>query len=167
LFAVAQQLRMFLATALTGVVLAAAFDWHRAWRAALRPRGWRGHVLDLAFVPVGACIVAGGLLAANWGDLRAYAFAGLALGAWAYARLASPVLLAVDVAVVRATLAAGHALLRLLTWPYRVGRRAAGGAGRVGRGVLGRARRMGAGVRSLARRAGSWLPRPPKPPPPG
>jgi spore cortex biosynthesis protein YabQ len=158
LFAVSDQLRMFLATVLTGVILAAAFDWHRAWRAVLRPRGWRGHLLDACFVPVGACIVAGGLLAANWGDLRAYALGGLALGAWAYARLASPVVQPVEQASIRGTLAAGRAAVRLALWPYRLGRRTAGGLRRAGLGAAGAARR-------LAGWAKSRLPRRPTPPP--
>ncbi len=132
---------MFLATALTGVILAGAFDWHRAWRAVLRPRGWGGHALDLVFVPVGAVIVAGGLLAANWGDLRAYAFGGLILGAWAYVRLASPVLLPVERATAGWTLAAGRAAWRAALWPVRLGRASASRAGRLARGAEATARR--------------------------
>ena len=160
MFAVSDQVRMFLATVLTGVILAAAFDWHRAWRAALRPRGWGAHALDFAFVPLGALIVAGGLLAANWGDLRAYAFAGLALGAWAYARLASPILLPVEVGAARHTLAAGRAMVRLALWPYRLGRRAGAGAMRLGHRAAGLSRRVAGKLPKLPR----WPSRPTPPP---
>jgi spore cortex biosynthesis protein YabQ len=138
LFAVTTQAGMFLATALTGVVLAAAFDWLRVWRAVLRPRGAWAHLLDAAFLPVGALVVAGGLLLANWGELRAYALAGIALGAWAWARLGSPLVLPLERAVAAGLLAAGRGLARAVTWPAR------------------RAWRL---VRRLARR------RPPAPPP--
>ncbi len=178
MYTVADQIRMFLATALTGVILAAAFDWHRAWRAVLRPRGWYGHALDLAFVPFGASIVAGGLLAANWGDLRAYAFCGLVLGAWAYVRLASPVLLPVERATAGWTLAAGRAAWHAVLWPVRAGQVAVTGAERLAQGAGASARRAAGWAGRQGPRLAEqvrarrprfprrpWRRRPPTPPP--
>lgn len=118
-------LAMFAITVLTGAILGAAFDWHRAWCATLRLHGWAAHAWDAAFVPIAAVIVGIGILAATWGELRAFTFLGLGVGAWIYARLASPVLLPLATGITRGTWAAATACARAATWPWRLGSKAA------------------------------------------
>ena len=110
---------VFVLAALTGVALGLAFDGYRGIRRVLRPPRTLGHLLDFVVVLLLLPVAAAGLLAANWGQVRAYPVAGLLLGGAAYLGLGSPVILPVWTATLRGMLRGGAATLALASWPIR------------------------------------------------
>ena len=109
----------FAVAALTGVALGLMLDGYRALRRALRPARLLGHFLDVALVAGAVPVLAGGMLAANWGELRVYPVLALALGGALYLALASPVLLPVAVWGIRVVVRAVVAVVRAVTAPFR------------------------------------------------
>ncbi len=83
------QVDTFFITVATGMFLGLVFDFYRVLRAFYRPRWLLTALADLAYwlFATGAVFLA--LLYGNWGELRLYAFIGLALGAFGYHRLLS------------------------------------------------------------------------------
>ena len=83
------QIETFVITVATGMFLGLAFDFYRVLRALYRPRWLLTALADLCYwlFATGAVFLA--LLFGNWGELRLYAFIGLALGALGYYRLLS------------------------------------------------------------------------------
>jgi len=96
----AQIYRLLVMTA-AGMGMGFGFDVFRAWRGVARPRGWAVHLSDLVFFCFTSVFLAVALVYGNWGELRLYVGAGLALGAVMYFRLGSPLLLAVLVRLFR------------------------------------------------------------------
>lgn len=85
----------FVVAALTGVAAGLMADAHRALSRAVRLPRYGRHALDVLLVCTLTPLVAVGLLAANWGQLRAYPLAALLAGFGLYLLLGSPFLLPV------------------------------------------------------------------------
>lgn len=102
----------FAVGALTGVALGLLLDAYRAVCRAFRPARLAHHVLDVGLVAAALPVVAGGMLAANWGALRVYPLLAFALGATLYLTLASPLLLP----------AAVWTITRVARWSVAIGR---------------------------------------------
>ncbi|HWQ62635.1 MAG TPA: spore cortex biosynthesis protein YabQ [Negativicutes bacterium] len=83
------QVETFVITVATGVFLGLAFDFYRVLRALYRPRWLLTALADLVYWLFATGVVFLALLYGNWGELRLYAFIGLALGALGYYRLLS------------------------------------------------------------------------------
>lgn len=109
----------FVVAALTGVVCGLMLDAYRGLRRVAAPPAWLGHALDALFVAAVLPVVAAGMLGANWGELRVYPLAGLALGLALYLALGSPVLLPAGTATLRVAVRAVAAAVAALTWPVR------------------------------------------------
>jgi spore cortex biosynthesis protein YabQ len=134
------QVYAFLVMVLTGVAVGVCFDLYRSVRGVVRPRRPVARDLgDLAFSLVAFLLVAAGLFLSNWGELRLYAFAGLAAGAALYFELASETVLAVARGVLilagRGLRRGGRLAFRAATWPWRTAQRLAAS-------VLRRTRRL-------------------------
>jgi len=110
---------VFVVAALTGVTLGLCLDAYRALRVLLRPPRWLGHVLDGLFVAGALPVVAIGLLAANWGEVRAYPLAGLLLGGALYLVCGSPVVLPAATGTLRIGLRVLRAVVAGVSWPVR------------------------------------------------
>lgn len=134
------QLYVFALMLLTGMALGLIFDIYRVLRGLIRLRGLVGDVGDLLVWLLVAPLILVGVLLASWGELRAYIFIGLALGAGLYFFLAG--------AFVRWTLRYLLALGgRALRWGIRLVKRLLSPpAARLHRA----ARRVGMGVKALA-----------------
>lgn len=83
------QIGTFVITVVTGMLLGLAFDFYRVLRALFRPHWLLTSLADLAYWLFATGVVFLALLLGNWGELRLYAFIGLALGALGYYRLLS------------------------------------------------------------------------------
>ncbi len=83
------QVETFVITVATGALLALVFDFYRVLRALYRPHWLLTAAADLAFWLLATGVVFAALLVGNWGELRLYAFIGLAAGAFGYYRLLS------------------------------------------------------------------------------
>jgi hypothetical protein len=137
---------------LTGCVAGIGVDLHRGLLGALRPRRpWRDLADGLCAASAGA-LLAAGMLAATWGELRLYALLAIAAGLSAYFALASPLLL--------------PATVRSVAVGRRVVRRVARAATRVGAGAARRATRAVHRVRAALRGAFALRRSPPPAPPP-
>lgn len=117
---VGDDLYAFSVMILAGVGLGFSFDLYRALHLPpRRTRGIRrlGHfLLDVAYGLTAGLWLAAWVVVANWGQLRWYILAGVALGAWTYMYLGSPLVRQ----VMRATGKAAGRLVRLLR-PRRPG----------------------------------------------
>lgn len=112
----------FVTAALLGVVLGLFADAYRGLRRSVGPGAVAGAILDVAFVLAMMPVVAGGLLLANWGEMRAYPLLGLGGGLAAYFLLASPIVLPASTWSFH-TLATGvRAVGRTALWPVRAAR---------------------------------------------
>ncbi len=83
------QVETFVITVVTGMFLGLVFDFYRVLRALYRPHRLLTALADLAYWLLATGLVFLALLFGNWGELRLYAFIGLALGALGYYRLLS------------------------------------------------------------------------------
>lgn len=84
-----QQFLTFAVMVATGAIVGLIFDFYRIIHKLTRPRQFVTHVTDLLFWLAAAVIIFCALLIANWAELRAYVFIGLAGGAFLYFRLLS------------------------------------------------------------------------------
>jgi|GEM_PF-3844398 len=109
----------FVVAALTGVAVGMVTDAYRALAQALRPPRPARHALDVLFVVVLTPIVAAGLLASNWGALRVYPLAALALGFGLYLALGSPLVLPFLCWLAAGVVGALTGLGRLAAWPVK------------------------------------------------
>ncbi len=83
------QIETFVITVATGIFLGVAFDFYRVLRGLYRPHWLLTALADLGYWLFATGVVFLALLFGNWGELRLYAFIGLALGAFGYFRLLS------------------------------------------------------------------------------
>jgi spore cortex biosynthesis protein YabQ len=83
------QIGTFVITVATGVFLGLVFDFYRVLRALFRLRRLWTALADLVYWLFATVAFFLALLLGNWGELRLYAFIGLAFGAFAYFRLLS------------------------------------------------------------------------------
>jgi spore cortex biosynthesis protein YabQ len=104
----------FAVLALTGCAAGLSFDLYRALRGAFPPGRWLGHVLDAAYGLGATLLVATGLLAAAWGEIRLYTLLALGTGGAAYFSLASPTVRPLSLRLARAVARLLHATTRLL-----------------------------------------------------
>lgn len=79
----------FAVTIAIGALLGILFDFYRVVQGLIRPRAVFTSVTDFIYWVVATVIIFFGLLASNWGELRAYVFIGLCGGAIIYFRLLS------------------------------------------------------------------------------
>jgi len=114
---VGDDLYAFSVMTLAGMGLGLSFDLYRAVRYLGRVRGGLSFLFDLGYGLAAGVWLAGCLVAANWGQLRWYAFAGVVLGAWAYSYLGSPLVRYVLRTTGRALRRAGRRLARLVIRP--------------------------------------------------
>lgn len=110
---------------LTGVALGLVVDGRRALQVVGRPGRWTGHALDVAAVAAMTPLVAAGLVAADWGALRFFILAAMAVGLWLYLAWGSPLLLPLAVCGLRLVVRGARGGARLLAGPPRVALRAA------------------------------------------
>lgn len=85
------QFYAFFTVVLCGVALAFLFDLLRVARGYFRPNRWLAALADLLFWLAATAAVAGGLLAANWVELRFYVVVGILIGIGLYHWLASDI----------------------------------------------------------------------------
>ncbi len=83
------QIETFVITVVTGMALGLVFDFYRVLRALYRPHWLLTTLADLAYWLLATGLVFLALLFGNWGELRLYAFIGLAFGALGYYRFLS------------------------------------------------------------------------------
>lgn len=79
----------FAVTIAIGMLLGMLFDFYRIVHGRIKPRTILTSVSDLIYWIVATVIIFVGLVASNWGELRAYVFIGLFSGAIIYFRLLS------------------------------------------------------------------------------
>lgn len=84
-----EQSLTFAVTIAIGALLGILFDFYRVVLGRVRPRAIFTSVSDFIYWIVATIIVFGGLIASNWGELRAYVFIGLFGGAIIYFKLLS------------------------------------------------------------------------------
>lgn len=84
-----EQALTFVVTIAIGALLGILFDFYRVVHGLIRPRAVFTSVTDFIYWVVATAIIFFGLLASNWGELRAYVFIGLCGGAIIYFRLLS------------------------------------------------------------------------------
>jgi len=99
------QFYAFFTVVLCGVTLALLFDLLRVARGFLRPSRLQAAIADLLFWLVATSAVTGGLLAANWAELRFYVLVGILFGLGLYYWLASKTVVLV-----------ARLLLRVMVW---------------------------------------------------
>lgn len=79
----------FVVTIAIGALLGILFDFYRVVHGRVRPRAIFTSVSDFIYWIAATVIIFAGLVASNWGELRAYVFIGLLGGAIIYFRLLS------------------------------------------------------------------------------
>ncbi|NLI60356.1 MAG: spore cortex biosynthesis protein YabQ [Clostridiales bacterium] len=79
------QAYIFLATVYLGLILGIIYDIYRAFRMVAKPGKWLVAILDLSFWILAAFISFFMLFKVNGGQIRLYAYIGLALGWGLYA----------------------------------------------------------------------------------
>lgn len=132
--------------ALTGTAVGLSFDLYRAMRGVRRWPAAPSVAADVAYGLCAGILVAGGLLAATWGEIRAYTVIALTLGGAGYFMLASPAVLPALRVIMRNFYHLGSRILHRLGRPVRW---FAGRSRAACRVLRGGARALGA----LARRA--------------
>lgn len=85
------QLFAFLLLVAVGIGVGFLFDVFRVWRRLLYRGRWVQAAGDLVFLALAGVLLAGGLVLANWGELRVFVLLGLMAGLGLYFRLASAV----------------------------------------------------------------------------
>lgn len=142
MMSLAGQTYAFLMTILAGAIVGFLFDVYRVFRAAFRPKNLATIVTDLLFWIVVTPTVFALLLAANWGELRAYVLLGLGIGLLLYFQALSSVVIWCLASTLRGV---GHVVssivfgfLRALLFPLQLVFGSMGRAGRIRRrGGLG------------------------------
>jgi spore cortex biosynthesis protein YabQ len=110
------QIGTFAITVATGALLGLVFDFYRVLRALYRPPQMVTALADLAYWLLATGLVFLALLFGNWGELRLYAFIGLALGALGYYRLLSRQAVRLLVGLLRALAAAARTVRTVLVY---------------------------------------------------
>lgn len=142
MMSLAGQTYAFLMTILAGAVVGLLFDVYRVFRSAFRPRNFATALTDLLFWIVVTPLVFALLLAANWGELRAYVLIGLGAGLLLYYQALSPVVIWCLASALRGigrlAAAVAFGVLRVVLYPFQLLWGAVTGLGWARRGGLGR-----------------------------
>lgn len=95
------QVQLFIIIMLTGVGMAAGFDFYRVIRNILRFKLIITSVLDFVYWLMATFVVFAVLLAGNWGEVRFYVFIALLTGAGLYYRFFSRFVMICMVRIIR------------------------------------------------------------------
>jgi spore cortex biosynthesis protein YabQ len=107
------QAYIFLATVYSGMLLGLVYDIYRAFRMIIRPKRWFIAILDLCFWIFGALLSFFMLFRVNGGEVRLYAFFGLALGWGLY-------ILIVGSLVVKLLVRVYEIISAIVLWPIKM-----------------------------------------------
>lgn len=108
------QVQLFILIMVTGMGMAAGFDFYRVVRNILRLKLILTSVLDLVYWLVATFVVFAVLLAGNWGEVRFYVFIALLTGAGLYYRFFSRFVMTCMVGIIRALVTVGNYLRRII-----------------------------------------------------
>ena len=123
----AAQTLLFLRSMLLGACLMLVYDALRILRMAAPSPGWLVFLEDVGFFAACAVTTFGFLVSANYGEIRAFALLGEALGALLCALTLSQLLMACSRTIIAAVRAVWNVIFRLFLRPcYRVCRWIAG-----------------------------------------
>ena len=109
----ANQAYIFLATVYVGLLLGLIYDVYRAFRMIIKPGKWFVAVLDLSFWVFAAFLSFFMLFRINGGEIRLYAFIGLALGWGLYT-------LTIGGLVVKLLVKVYETVSGIILWPIRM-----------------------------------------------
>lgn len=84
-----EQTLTFVVSIVIGALLGTLFDFYRVVHGRVKPRAVFTSLGDFVYWIAATVIIFAGLVASNWGELRAYVFIGLLGGAIIYFRLLS------------------------------------------------------------------------------